>query len=329
MGGVSEIRVLYGLIVALVLTTFLELAHSSTPDGLAMSFGYQAVSPFASYPGGSVILGVGIQNTGTAQERIIEMSITTDFAGPLPPPTQIPFVLSPGIRREFDVLVQVPPATSVGGHGAEARVSYEYLDPATQQWVPSTHSPRIMDSGVPVYESPSQKVRDGFSILGGTVLVSGAIPFFAWKRKISFAFVGRGLGLVGGAFGLLISPLTLIHSGQVDPATSIFSVTLFVGSSLGIAGGYFLRVGTRVRGLVILVGALAILPAWWFGDLVSLGLSSEDGGAQVFLSSTILFFWWVSLLIVGSLMMTFGRNGDAVRGSTDSRVQQLCSCEPI
>ncbi len=161
-GGVLEIRLLYGLTVALVLTTFLGLAYSSTPDGLAMSFGYQAVSPFASYPGGSVILGVGIQNTGTAQERIIEMSITTDFAGPLPPPTQIPFVLLPGIRRQFDVLVQVPPATSVGGHGAEARVSYEYLDPATQQWVPSTHSPWIMESGVPVYESPSQKVRDGF-----------------------------------------------------------------------------------------------------------------------------------------------------------------------
>ncbi len=28
-GGVSEIRLLYGLIVALVLTTFLGLAHSS------------------------------------------------------------------------------------------------------------------------------------------------------------------------------------------------------------------------------------------------------------------------------------------------------------
>lgn len=310
--------------MALVLTTFLGLTHASIPDGLAMSFGYQAVDPFASYPGGSVILGVGIQNAGMVEERIIEMSITADFAGPLPSPTPVPFVLAPGERRQFDVLVQVPPATSVGDHGAEARVSYEYLDPATQQWVSSAHSPMIIDSPVPLYESPSQKVRDGFTILGGTALVSGSIPFFARKRKLSSAFVGRRLGLVGGTFGMLISPLTLISSGQVDLVTRIFSLTLFVGSLVGIAGGYFSRPSTRVGGLVMFVGAISIIPAWWYGYFVARGLSSVDGGAQVFLSSAIFFFWWVSLLIVGSLMKIFGRHQDRLRTSTDSRVQRLC-----
>lgn len=299
------------LIVALVLTVSKGIVesgvHSSVSDGLAMSFGYQAVHPFASYPGGSVILGVGVQNTGIVQERIVEMSISVDFAGLLPTPAQIPLLLQPGERREFDVLVHVPSTARVGDHLAEASVSYEYLDPTTQQWVHSAYSPRIMASHVPLYQSPSQKFRDGFTILGGIGLMSGILPLLAWKRKISFTFVGKGLGLVGGTFGLLVSSLMLILSERPDLLARTFSATLFAGSLLGIAGKYLPRPNTAGKGLAMLGGALSILLAWWYGFWLP-ATSLEDGGAQLFLSSTYLFFSWVSLLIVGSLMMIIDRD---------------------
>ena len=300
------------LIVTIVLTIPLGLAHSGSPDGLAMSFGYQAADPFASYPGGSAILGVSVQNTGTVPERIVEMTITVDLANSVPSPDQIPLVLAPGERREFDVQVQIPSTASLGEHGAEARASFEYFDAATQQWVTSRYSPMIMNSGLPVYKSPGQTFQDGFAILGGTAIVAATIPVFAWKRKVSLSQVGRGLGLVAGTFGLLVTLLTLVLSENPDLSTRILSVTIFANSFLGIAAGCSRRMNGIVTGLAMIGGALLILPSWWYGFWVQ-GLTSQDGGAQAFLASTILFFWWISLLFVGGLMIIFSKYQDARR----------------
>src|SRR3989475_3141787 len=183
--GVFGFRLHIWLIVTIVLTISLGSAHSSSPDGLAMSFGYQAAHPFASYPGGSAILGVSVQNTGTVPERIVEITITVDLATSVPSPAQIPLVLAPGEGRGFDVQVQIPSTASLGWHGAEARVSFEYFDAATQQWMTSRYSPMIMSSGLPVYKSPSQTFQDGFAILVGTAIVAASITLFARRRRVA------------------------------------------------------------------------------------------------------------------------------------------------
>src|SRR2546422_1637252 len=130
----------------MVLTISLGLAHAGSPDGLAMSFGYQATDPFASYPGGLAILGVSVQNTGYVPERIVEMTITVDLANSVPSPAQIPLVLAPGERREFDVQVQIPSTASLGWHGAKASASFEDFDAANQQWGTHRDRPMIMNS---------------------------------------------------------------------------------------------------------------------------------------------------------------------------------------
>jgi hypothetical protein len=297
--------------VATVLTISLGLAHSGSPDGLAMTFGYQAADPFASYPGGSAILEVSVQNTGSVPERIVEMTITVDLAKPVSSPAQIPLVLAPGERKGFDVQVQIPSTASLGWHGAEASVSFQYLDAATQQWLPSRYSPITMNSGLPVYKSPGQTFQDGFAILGGTTIVAATIPVIAWKRKVSSSQVGRGLGLVAGTFGLLVTVLTVVLSENPDLSTRILSATLFANSFIGIAG-CSRRMNGIVTGLAMIGGALLILPAWGYGFWVQ-GLTSQDAGAQTFLASTILFFWWISLLFVGGLMITFSKYQDARR----------------
>ena len=257
-------------------------------------------------------MGVSVQNTGTVPERIVEITITVDLATSVPSPAQIPLVLAPGEGRGFDVQVQIPSTASLGWHGAEARVSFEYFDAATQQWMTSRYSPMIMSSGLPVYKSPSQTFQDGFAILGGTAIVAASIPVFAWKRRFSLSQVGRGVGLVAGTFGLLVTLLTLVLSENPDLSTRILSVTIFANSFLGMAAGCSRRVNGIVTGLAMIGGALLILPAWWYGFWVQ-GLTSEDGGAQTFLASTILFFWWISLLFVGGLMIIFSKYRDARR----------------
>ena len=308
--SLSGFRLLILLIASLILSTALGLAHSNSPDGLAMSFGYQAADPFASYPSGLAILGISVQNTGIVPERIVEMTITIDLANSVPSPAQIPLVLTPGERRAFDVQVQIPSTATLGWHGAEAKVSFQYFDAATQQWVQSRYSPMSSYSGVPVYESPRQTFRDGYTILGVTAIVVTTLPIFAWKRKVSPINIARVLGLVAGTFGLFATLLTFVASENPDLSTRIFSATLFASSLIGIVAGFSQKSRSIVIGLLMIGGSLLFLPAWWYGFWVH-GLTSRDDGAHTFLASTILFFWWISLLFAGGLTMIFTKYQDA------------------
>ena len=299
--------------VAFLLTGLLWVGHSAQPYGIAMSFGYYAQRP---WPGGSIILDLGIQNAGSAQEKIVRMNVSVDFVGQLPVPTLLPVTLQPGERRDFQIPVQVPASAGVEGYLAKASVAYEYLDPASQQWTLPPDSPWVSSYPVGLVKSPSMVFGDAFTILGGIGLVSGAIPIatavFARKHKTSFAFVGRGLGLIGGTFGLLVSPLTLITSGQISLSQIIFSASVFACSILGLFG-MSSRPRTWIRGLAMLGGAISLLLVWWYGFSLSAALSN-DSGAQYFLSSTMFYFWWIALVIVGGLMMIVSWSHDIGHG---------------
>ena len=135
----------------------------------------------------------------------------------------------------------------------------------------------------------------GRGAAGGTESLAGAPGIFTRNRVVLEGAIGLGVGLLGGAVGLILGSIrlpALIRILRVDPRVAAGS-NLFIGFIMGSLGW----VGHVVQGevdysLLVLMGAAAMVGSYYGAKLTG----------RVRLDTLILVMGWV-LLVVGPLLI--------------------------